>query len=393
MGAEAKHGSVVASDHDRTAVLALLALLSLGPFLWVMDAMSLQYHNDEAVMTLWWITWASLLPIGVWCTFKAGQTPIIKPFLGMLCTAVMFGLLMCFMWFRASYSFAHIAENGAAEKLNVGLDNLPAMEAKGDVALVALEAGQGFVYPAAVFQVTNFSYGCHGHITSSPCHTSVSNGGPRTTCEHLAFPDECPGAELLMITPVWYDNSSTAGRPYALALQSKTYLFNDESGRSAWAANFGFPEFKAELCRNERFCAFLLSNTHVEAHWNEWHSVHSAANVVQDGVGKHSHTTLPYEESMGRAKTLAKTQMQQLSMAGDNLPLLWVPAETSKSFQHWESKLQQSESLGRIGFIILMVFAANFVLVSLAFFAYGLKKNASAAAKATSAADRLEFSI
>lgn len=219
-------------------------------------------------------------------------------------------------------------------------------------------------------------------MTSSLCHTSGSYGGPRSTCQHLAYPDECPGVELLMIAPVWYDNSSVGGRPYALALQSRTFLFNNESGRSAWAANHQTPEFKAEFCRNERFCAFLLSNSHVEAHWNEWHSEHSGADVVQGGVGKHSHTVLPYEESLDRAKALAKTQMKQLNMTGDYLPLLWVPAETSKSFQLWEENLQQSESYGRIGFIILIIFAANFVLISLSFFAYGLRKNAEAAAAA-----------
>jgi len=383
MAAAAKHGVIVASSYDRMAVFALLALLSLGPFIWVMDTMSVHYHNDDAAATLWWITWASLLPIGVWCVLKARQTSVVTPVLGMVCVAVMFGLLMSFMWLRASFSFAHLAENGAAEEVNVALDKLPAMEAKGDVALVALEAGQGFVQNKTVFQVSNFSYGCHGHMTSSLCHTSASNGGPRKTCQHLAFPDECPGVELLMIAPVWYDSSSVVGRPYALALQSKTFLFNNESGRSTWAANHQKPEFKTELCRNERFCAFLPSNTHVEAHWNEWHSEHSAADVVQDGVGKHSHTVLPYKESLDRAKALAKTQMKQLSIAGDYLPLLWVPAETSESFQLWEKNLQQSESLGRIGFIILIIFAANFVLISLAFFAHGLRKNAEAAAEGT----------
>eukprot|EP00930_Biecheleria_cincta_P029904 TRINITY_DN20745_c0_g1_i1.p1 TRINITY_DN20745_c0_g1~~TRINITY_DN20745_c0_g1_i1.p1 ORF type:complete len:390 (-),score=77.64 TRINITY_DN20745_c0_g1_i1:84-1253(-) len=387
MAAAAKHGTVVASSYDRIAVLALLSLLSLGPFLWVMDTMSLQYSKDDAAATLWWITWASLLPIGVWCILKAGEasTSVVKPVLGMVCVASMFGLLMSFMWLRASFSFAHLAENGAAEEVNVALDKLPVMEAKGDVASVALEAGQGFVQPTTVFQVHNFSYGCHGHMASSLCRTSVSSGGPRKACQHLEFPDECPGAELLMITPVWYDSSSVAGRPYALALQSRTFLFNNESGRGAWAAKHQTPEFKSELCRNERFCAFLLSNAHVEAHWIEWHSEHSAADVAQDGVGKHSYTVLSYKGSIERAKTLAKTQMQQLNMAGDYLPLLWVPGETSKSFQLWENNLQQSESLGRVGFIILIVFAANFILISLAFFGYGLQKNAAAAAETTEA--------
>jgi len=75
--------------------------------------------------------------------------------------------------------------------------------------------------------------------------------------------------------------------------------------------------------------------------------------------------------------------MKQLNITGDYLPLLWVPAETSESFQLWEKNLQQSESLGRIGFVILIVFAANFVLISLGFFAYGLRKNAEAAAECT----------
>jgi len=83
--------------------------------------------------------------------------------------------------------FAHSAEDGAAEEVNVALDKLPTVEAKGDVALVALEAVQGFVPPEAVLQLYNFNYGCHGHMTSSLCHTSGSYGGPRSTGVSLYF--------------------------------------------------------------------------------------------------------------------------------------------------------------------------------------------------------------
>jgi len=365
-----KSSSVAVSSNDVMLAASIMLLLGLGPFLLMLDTLCLNSYDNDAVEVLFWVSWAAFIPAGLGGLYISRRLSGVKSAVAMSGVGIMLGVLLATMLLRRSYAFAHVMEKGAAEKIDVTLDEVVDLVADDGVALIALKAGQGFARPQPLTSVTHFSYGCHGQWSYHDCHMTPQ--ASKQACQEWIFPDECPGAELLMLTPLWTDSSQT-GQAKALAVQRRTFLFNNETGRANWEANHSSIEFTAELCRDGRFCAFLLSNPHVETHWNRWHSKDNAMHVLHEGIGEYARPMILHDESMDRAKGLATDELEQLGMAGDHLPLLWVPADTHESFQDWENRLQTSEAHGHAGFVLLIVFACFFAVCGISLLIWAIK--------------------
>lgn len=366
----------------------LLGVMSLVPLVLLFPLVTLCIHTERSGVWkfLWWAAWVGLAVTALVCLVMVWFGPYRwlprRQATKGLATALVIipaAVLLASMWYLADYSYAYLAEADAREVVDVQVDKLGDVTAQDGVALVALQPGAGHIPPtgnstngsvANGMLVTTFNYGCHGeHVPKMCCDVSMAShdqGSHCYNCSYWRYPDVCPGAELFLVAPLWQDASSTTGRPAAIVYQSRAFLFETEAARSAWSAaqQASAPAFTSELCRGGRLCAFVPRNAHVQAHWEQWHRDNSAS-VEEAAVGKHSYEGTPAGLSLRRAQDLAAAQMQALGRPGEQVPLLWVPADTHGSFAAWESKLAESERSGDVGTTLLYVAAGLFGLGAL----------------------------
>jgi len=367
----------------------LLGITALFPIMFMYPLVTLCVNSSGSgvLKFLWWAAWvglafAALASILVVCYGELRWLPRRPAARGTAAAAVVIpaGLMMASMWFLADYSYAHLAEADAREVVDVQVGRLGEVASQDGVALVALRRGEGYIPPLGNASggsapnrllVTSFNYGCHGEFVPKMC-CEVGMGIVQDAanqchnCSYWRYPDLCPGAELFHVAPLWHDQGSAGGRPAAIAFQSRALLFGTDAARSAWALSLQAspPAFASEFCRGGRLCAFVPRNVHVQAHWDHWHRG-DAASVMSPAVGEHGYEGAPAPVSLARARDLAAAQMQALGRPGEQVPLLWVPADTHASFSAWESRLSESERSGEVGRALLFVTAGYFGLTAL----------------------------